>query len=90
MMTNNGLSKLAEETGEVQQIIGKMLQYPALQTASDQHPDGSVLRVRLQEEIGDALAAMAFVIAKLRLNPEAIYARKVHKQALFEKWDNEK
>lgn len=88
-MTNNGLSKLTEEMGEAAQIVGKMLQYPMLQTTNVPHPDGTVLRTRLEEELGYMLAAARFVAAKLQLNLAVIDDRAYTKQQLFNKWDRE-
>lgn len=48
-----GLSKLTEEMGEVQQILGKII----ATGGKSQHWDGSDLRARLQEELADLLAA---------------------------------
>ena len=89
-MLHNGLAKLSEETGELLQVAGKMLQYPALQTAVNiTHPDGTHLRLRAIEEMGDVLAAIDFVRAKLQLDTIAIQSRREAKLALFNKWDSE-
>ena len=89
-MTNNGLSKLTEEAGEMLQIVGKLLQYPKLQLTTDDrllHPDGSNLRHRLQEEMADVIAAMEFVSNKLQLDTEAIDKRACEKVERFRQWD---
>ena len=96
-MKHNGLSKLSEESGELhvalgkmQQTIGKMLQYPELQLAdSKQHPDGTILRECLQNEMGDVMAALDFVRGKLDLNHGAILDRWQTKLKLFNQWDSE-
>lgn len=96
-MKHNGLSKLSEESGELhvalgkmQQTIGKMLQYPQLQTAVNvTHPDGTHLRECLQNEMGDVMAALDFVRVKLELDQQAIIDRWQRKLALFNGWDLE-
>lgn len=100
-MTNNGLSKLVEECGELQQVAGKMLQYPQLQfdvkvmidTGGQggfaKHPDGTNLRKRMEEEMGDALAAMAFVAEQLNLSKSSIDIQAATKLALFREWSEE-
>jgi NTP pyrophosphatase (non-canonical NTP hydrolase) len=52
-----GLSRLAEEAGEVVQVIGKILGAGHLGT----HFDGTDLRQRLLDELADLTAAVAFV-----------------------------
>jgi NTP pyrophosphatase (non-canonical NTP hydrolase) len=87
-MTNNGLSKLTEECGELQQVIGKLLQYPMLQTNADKlHPDGTHLRSRLCDEIADVVAAIDFVIAKMQLDAGGIAERRRAKVNRFWHWD---
>ena len=82
-MSNNGLSKLIEECGEVLQIAGKLLAYP-----NGRHPDGKGdLKSRLELELGDLRAAIQFVIETHRLDGSCTiseqYARKL---ALFREW----
>ena len=55
-----GLSKLAEEAGEVLQVIGKIMGAHGRQT----YYDGSNLRERLLEEGADLMAALVFVIER--------------------------
>jgi len=77
-----GVSKLIEEMGEVNQVLGKILG-----TGGDRsHWDGSDLILRLQEELGDVLAAIAFVQWFNDLDPEAIADRRYQKLALFKEW----
>ncbi len=76
-----GLSKLAEECGEVTQIIGKLM---GTGGRSD-HWDGTNLRERLIEEIGDVLAACEFV-ADFNLMMLEVHSRRDIKLSLFEKW----
>jgi NTP pyrophosphatase (non-canonical NTP hydrolase) len=96
-MAHNGLAKLNEEAGELhvalgklQQTIGKMLQYPQLQTAVNvTHPDGTYLRECLQNEMGDVMAALDFVKVKLELDEKAIIDQWQKKIRLFNRWDSE-
>ena len=93
-MAFQGLVKLSEEAAEVIQVAQKLVAYPSLtsQAARDEgwtHPDGTHLTIRLQEEIGDVLAAIEFVAGRLRLDRRTIEARRVFKLALFEQWDKE-
>lgn len=89
-MKHNGIPKVVEELGEALQILGKLLQYPNLQLTRDvRHPDGTILLDRLEEEMGDVIAATAFLSAKFGLNRENIQARTTTKIALFTKWDQE-
>lgn len=82
----NGVSKLSEEAGEVVQVIGKLMG----NGGSTDHWDGSNLLVRLQEEIGDVLAACDFVmLANLALDSEFIERRREEKLKLFLKWNIE-
>lgn len=80
-----GLSKLNEEAGEVVQVIGKLMG-----TGGEAaHWDGSDLRERLIEEMGDVLAAVFFVVHHNGLNFDAVIRRQVQKRELFEKWHRE-
>jgi len=70
VMTLNGLAKLTEEIGELIQVAGKKMAY-----ADGNHPDGKGdLNSRMQEEMGDVVAAIAFVSKKLSLDAIAIDA----------------
>lgn len=77
-----GLSKVTEEAGEVQQVIGKLLGTGG----EEEHWDGSNLRKRLTEEVADVLAACDFVVMMNDL--DVAYRRKT-KLALFMKWHND-
>lgn len=82
-----GLSKLAEESGEVVQVVGKLLG-----TGGDPaHWDGSDLRVRLQEELGDLLAAIDYVLRVNRhdLSLLAVTVRRAEKLETFLRWHRE-
>lgn len=77
-----GISKLVEETGEVQQVCGKLI---ANEGRAD-HWDGTNLVDRMTEEMGDLLAAINFVIDVNRLNLTAIQERRDDKLRLFHGW----
>lgn len=84
-MTNNGLSKLIEECGEVLQVVGKLLQYP-----DGAHPDGKGdLTERLENELADLVGAIQFVEIKLSLHRRGITIRAGEKLHKYLKWDKE-
>ena len=80
----SGLSKLNEECGEVIQIVGKILGTKGETT----HFGGSDLRVRLEEELADLLAAIDFFCENnvLSGDPLAIAKRRQAKLARFREW----
>lgn len=87
-MANKGLAKLTEECGELQQVCGKKIQY----MHTDNHPDGTNLRIRMLEEMADVVGAMDFIIEKFEISPEELQflkQRAREKQALFQLWDKE-
>lgn len=82
-MTANGLAKLAEECGELLQVIGKRLAY----YHTDEHPDGGPpLPRRLEDEIADVIAAATFVVQNNRLDISRINQRIKEKSLLFTGW----
>ena len=82
-MNAKGLTKLMEECGELVQIAAK--KSACLDT--DEHWDGKgSLKTRLEDEMGDVLAAVAFVARTLDLDTQRILARKTVKAELFLKW----
>lgn len=84
-MSHKGLAKLAEELGELSQVVGKKLAY-----MEGPHPDGGVsLDLRLEEEMGDVIAAISFVQKKLKLESAHIQLRAHHKLDLFQNWDKQ-
>lgn len=84
MMHNKGLTKLLEELGELVQIASKKAAFMDI----DWHPDGKgSLKARLEDEIADANAAIAFVILKLNLNNNYIDERRNYKLNLYKEWD---
>lgn len=76
-----GAAKVSEEAGELIQVIGKLVAYP-----DNQHPDGSDLRERLIEEVGDVLAALDYFVFASGLPWSAINAREDEKHKRFWRW----
>lgn len=84
-MTANGLAKLAEELGELQQVVGKMLAYGA-----GDHPDGGIeLLNRFENESADVTAAMTFVAQQFGANGEAVKQRAATKLMRFQQWHDD-
>lgn len=83
MMHNNGFSKLVEELGELLQAVGKYQAYP-----DGPHPDGGPpLTVRIEEEMGDVLAAIRLVCgAHESISLERVEDRAALKLEKFEQW----
>ena len=77
-----GISKLVEECGEVGQVCGKLMGTHGLVN----HWDGSDLRIELENELGDLLAAIAFVMGHCPLDRDAINTRADLKLRRFEQW----
>jgi NTP pyrophosphatase (non-canonical NTP hydrolase) len=78
-----GISKLIEEAGEVQQVCGKLI---AVGGRSD-HWDGTNLRDRMQEEVGDLAAAIDFLVEVNGLDDAGLVAaRRRSKRELFWHW----
>lgn len=84
-----GLTKAAEESGELVQVIAKLM----ATGGAVEHWDGTNLRDRLTEELADVLAAVYFVVetnsADSGLDLAVFYARVDDKLALFRKWHDE-
>lgn len=83
-MTAGGVAKLIEECGELLQVCGKRL----ASYHEDLHWDGTNLRERMEEEMGDVKAAIQFVTDKFGLNSAFIESRKFEKLRLFREWDS--
>lgn len=78
-----GLSKLVEECGEVQQVLGKLIG----SRGDVNHYDGSNLRDRLEEELADLLAAIMFFTMANGLGASGnIGERAKQKYELFVQW----
>lgn len=82
-MTANGLAKLIEECGELQQIAAKKLAY----FHTDEHPDGAgSIAVRLEDEMADVIAAAKFVEINFGLDGARIMQRAGMKLDRFKSW----
>ena len=82
----NGLSKLIEELGELQQVCGKLVG----SQGSEDHWSGK-LRAKFIEEIGDVQASINFFIDKnLTMQDKVDIAKQcAEKYTKFKKWDKE-
>lgn len=81
-MSNDGLSKLIEEIGELGQVCGKVLAY-----GLGEHPDGKgELKERLEEELADVEASIYFVTEVLELDSQFTAQRAARKLGLFRAW----
>lgn len=85
-----GISKLIEEMGEVQQVIGRIIQCRYL--GQDRHWDGSSVRNRLLEELADLKAATYLFLTEARMTDKEIEQfdlRYEAKASIFKKWHKE-
>lgn len=80
-----GISKLVEELGEVAQVAGKLI----AAGGRTEHWDGTDLRARLEDELADLSAAIAFVISRNGLDAARIAERRETKLRRFETWHRE-
>ena len=85
-----GLAKLVEEMGELQELLGKVMASagPA-GTASATYWDGTNLRPRLIEEMGDVRAAIAFFAEANGFRSQDINDRADTKLGKFYYWHEE-
>jgi NTP pyrophosphatase (non-canonical NTP hydrolase) len=79
-----GLAKLAEEAGELVQVLAKVVGVSGRST----YYDGTDLRARLIEECGDLTAAIAFFTDVNGLGA-AVSARAQEKLDVFRQWHAE-
>ncbi len=79
-----GLAKLAEESGELLQVIGKIAAFPG-----GGHPDGTDVVERLHDELADVAAAVEFVIGANDLDRVAFNRRATAKLERFRGWHAE-
>jgi NTP pyrophosphatase (non-canonical NTP hydrolase) len=77
-----GISKLVEELGEVAQVAGKLI----ATGGEPGHWDGTDLRTRMEDELADLGAAIAFVIKRNGLDADRIAERREAKLRLFNAW----
>lgn len=87
-----GLAKLAEEAGEVVQVIGKLMMTRGEVDHWDCHVESKpLLNERLADEMADCTAAILFVLDHFTTDglKERYNARVVIKLALFNRWHRE-
>lgn len=77
-----GLSKLIEELGEVAQVAGKLI----ATGGEPGHWDGTNLRTRLEDELADLEAAIAFVLEHNDLDADRVAERRAAKLRQFRDW----
>lgn len=76
-----GICKLVEESGEVLQLVGKIMAYP-----EGEHPDGKGdLKARIQDEVADLTAALDY-FSHHNLDEEVVGWRAGAKREMFERW----
>ena len=80
-----GLAKLVEECGELQQVLGKIMSTGHLAA----HPDGTHLGIRLEQELGDVLAAIDFFIKHNLVGDGVIECQRRSKFVKFVDWHRE-
>lgn len=81
-----GLAKVAEECGELLQVIGKIIAYPD----RVDHPDGTAdLRARLIEEMADVSATIQFAMEANYLSASDWLTRSEYKLERFRYWHHE-
>jgi NTP pyrophosphatase (non-canonical NTP hydrolase) len=82
-MAAKGLAKLAEELGELTQVVGKKLAYFHV----DEHPDGGPpLTERLRDEMGDVMGAIRFVCGQFGIPYGDVLMRAHEKHVQFDEW----
>lgn len=81
-----GLSKLAEEAGEVLQVIGKIV---GASGSVDHWDGGPPLDQRLLDEMADVWAAILYVTSACDLDRNQLFERTEAKFVLFQKWHAE-
>lgn len=81
-----GIKKLMEEMGELSQVLGK-LQVCPIGEHWDERQSGDLYR-RLEEELGDVLAAVQYFAAHntISISPERVLVRSRLKLRRFEEW----
>jgi NTP pyrophosphatase (non-canonical NTP hydrolase) len=77
-----GTAKVMEESGELVQVLGKLMSVDG----ADIHFDGSDMKARMIEEIGDLAAALIFFVEVNGLDGNAIDTRVKYKTQLYWGW----
>lgn len=77
-----GIAKIIEESGELNQVLGKLMPFP-----SGKHPDGKKnLKLRITDEVADLYAALEYFVVDNKLDQDYISKRKSKKLRKFQKW----
>lgn len=81
-----GLAKATEESGELGQVIGKLMAFPG-----GWHPDENDenLVTRLEKEIADVMAACQYIVRANGLDISFITGRAESKYRRFRRWHQE-
>jgi NTP pyrophosphatase (non-canonical NTP hydrolase) len=77
-----GMGKVIEEAGEVLQLCGKIMSIRGATT----YFNGEDLRKELQDELGDLLASVKFLIEENKLDRNAIETRAISKGRKYADW----
>jgi NTP pyrophosphatase (non-canonical NTP hydrolase) len=77
-----GIAKLLEEAAEVIQVCGKIIGVEG----QPNHWDGTVMKRRLEEELGDLRAAIMFVEKVNDLDTRVITQQALRKLQTFKSW----
>ena len=88
-MHNRGLTKLAEECGELIAAAMKAAAMHDAKPGEDIHWDGKPLKARLEEEMGDVIAAINYAGGALGLSKDRVNARAEYKFATYKTWNRE-
>jgi NTP pyrophosphatase (non-canonical NTP hydrolase) len=83
-----GIAKLVEELGEVIQVCGKLMMLSDIMLQTGEHWSGN-LKTMIEDELGDALAAINFVRSYCELDNARIVARYEEKIIKFKQWHRE-
>ena len=78
-----GLAKIAEEAGEVIQVIGKLMAFP-----DAVYPDGTDLKWALTNELGDLKAAIEYAVKQNGLQGP-VRERMAEKRGRFRRWHSQ-
>ena len=84
-MTADGVVKLIEECGELTQVLAKRL---AWWSTDEPHWDGSDLKTRMAEEMGDVMAGLIFVAGQFDIS-DAMMDRSAVKFETYCDWHEE-
>jgi NTP pyrophosphatase (non-canonical NTP hydrolase) len=79
------LALLAEECGEVIQVVGKILRH-GYASANPLIEDSPTNREELEKELGDLLLIMSFLETYQDINPDNVELRMVKKATKITKW----